>query len=211
MNTGLEKLIGVSLCLIFMNLGFILFAREVYSQIPTFIPILLFNLFISIDVGIRPRSMKKDESNRALAGGAFLSMPLVLLLPYLEYKVVTAHILSPLMVNWLSISGTVLLGVGGGCLLLSRIQIGKYGGPKIVIEETHQLVTRGMYRYIRHPIYLGFLGLFGGFSLAFGSFLMTFGICFILFLVFRGRIELEEKLLISTFGEEYLQYKKRTK
>jgi protein-S-isoprenylcysteine O-methyltransferase Ste14 len=194
-----------------MDLGFILFAREVFTQIPTLVPILLLNAFISVDIVIRPVSAKKDEYNRYIIAISFLSMPFVFILPYYEYKVITTQILSPLIINLISTVGTVLLALGGILLLLSRIQLGEYGGPRIVIEDKHKLITTGLYQFIRHPMYLGFLLLFFGYSLAFGSFVMTIMIFITFFLIFKTRMDIEERLLISEFGEEYLGYRERTK
>ena len=194
-----------------MNLGFILVAREVFSHFSMFVPILLLDVFISIDIVIRPVSAKKDEYRRSIIAVSFLSIPILFTLPYYEYKVLMVQILSPLIANWASIIGTVLLVLGGILLLLSRIQLGKYGGPKLVIEDKHQLITTGSYQYIRHPMYSGFLLLFFGYSLSFGSVIMTFTILVVFFLIFKNRMDIEEKLLISEFGEEYLVYMKRTK
>ena len=107
--------------------------------------------------------------------------------------------------------GIDIMTFGGLIALLSRIQIGKYGGPKITIEKSHQLITSGMYKHIRNPMYLGFLFLFLGYNLAFGSIISTCIVPASLFLIFRSRIILEEKLLIQSFEEEYVSYMKRTK
>lgn len=205
------KIIGVPLLIIFMNLGFILVAREVFSNLTTLVPILLLNVFICIDIIIRPISAKKDEYNRFIVTISFLSMPIWFTLPYYEFKVLMARILSPFVLNWVSIIGTVLLTLGGLLLLLNRIYLGKYGGPKLVIEEEHRLITTGLYQYIRHPMYSGFLLLFFGYSLSFGSIVITIAISVAFFLIFKTRMDIEEKLLISEFGEEYSSYIKRTK
>ena len=207
----IAKVIGVPLLVIFMDLGFILFAREVFTHLPTLVPILLLNVISSIDIVIRPVSAKKDEYNRSIMVIAFLSMPILLMLPYFEYKVITDQILSPSISNWTTMIGTALLMLGGILLLLSRFQLGKYGGPRIVIEDNHQLITTGVYQLVRHPIYLGFLLLFFGYSFTFGSIVLTIVISVAFFLIFKNRIDLEEKLLALEFGEEYLTYMKRTK
>jgi protein-S-isoprenylcysteine O-methyltransferase Ste14 len=81
----------------------------------------------------------------------------------------------------------------------------------ITIEDQHQLVTKGLYARIRHPIYLG--GLVGslGAGLAFRSVLVTGLSLLIFFRVFRHRMDAEEKLLENQFGNDYVLYKQRTK
>ncbi len=212
MNYKMKKIIGIPFLLIFINLGFILFESEVFKNPMRTIPILILNIFISIDILIRPISTKKDEHNRLIPVISFLSMPLIVLLPYLEFKLILDEI--TLLTHFsfhLFIIGVILSVMGGVILLLSRIQIGQYGGPKIVIEDRHQLITNGFYEHVRHPIYLGFLFLFFGYSLAFGSFLMTMLIFLFLFLIFNKRMEIEERLLIAEFGKKYELYLTRTK
>ena len=205
------KLMGVPVLFFFINLGFILFASEVFLALQTLFPILLLNAFISIDIVIRPISEKRDEYNRAILIISFLLMPLVFMLPYIEFILFTVQFLTPLMSFWSFIIGTVLLVLGGVLLILSRIQLGRYGGPRIVIEDKHQLITHGVYQFVRHPMYLGFLLLFFGYSLAFGSIVMSLVISISFFLIFKNRMDIEEKLLISEFGEEYLTYMEQTK
>ncbi len=211
MKSKIIRLFGVPILVIFLNSGFILFAGEVYTYFPTLIPILLLNTFISIDIVIRPKSVKKDEFKRSILMLSFLLLPIILFLPYQEYRILAYQILTPPIYYWTVITGTVLLFLGGVVLLISRIQLGKYGGPKIVIEENHQLITNGVYRFIRHPMYLGFLFIFFGYSLALGSIFMTNVICFIFLLIFKNRIDIEERLLLSKFGQEYMDYMERTK
>ncbi|MFX0206547.1 MAG: methyltransferase family protein [Candidatus Hodarchaeota archaeon] len=205
------RLLGIPLLVMFMDLAFILFAREVFTQLQTLVPIFLLNVFISIDIIIRPVSTKKDEYNRYIVASSFLLMPILFILPYYEFIVLNDQILSPLIINLISIIGSALMTLGGILLLMSRIQLGEYGGPKIVVEDKHKLITIGLYQFIRHPMYLGFLLLFFGYSLAFGSFIMTIVITFTFFLIFKNRMDIEERLLISEFGEEYLRYMERTK
>lgn len=205
------KLLGVPILVIFMNIGFILFAGEVFTFFPTLIPISLFSIIISLDIVIRPTSPKKDEYNRWILVISFLLLPLILFLPYYEYKIAIRDLIPPFLYSGIVITGTVFLFCGGIILLTSRIQLGKFGGPRIVIETNHRLITHGVYRFIRHPMYLGFLIIFFGYSLALGSFFITIVICFAFLLIFKNRIDIEERLLLLEFGDEYINYMERTK
>lgn len=211
MKSFIPKILGVPIFVIFINIGFILFAGEVYTYLPTLTPIFLINLIISLDIVIRPISPREDEYKRWILMISFLLLPIILFLPYYEYKLILQYVLTPFLYYWTVISGTLLLFCGGLILLTSRIQLGKYGGPRIVIETNHKLITNGIYRFIRHPMYLGFLIIFFGYSLALGSIFMTTLISFTFLLIFKGRIELEERILISEFGDEYMKYMERTK
>lgn len=193
-----------------MNLGFLTLEREVFLEMTTLVPIILIDAFVSIDIVIRPLSTKKDQFNRTIVIFSFLAFPLILLLPHLESKFSPLEPILYDLFNFHILIGVSLLITGGIILIISRIQLGGLGGTKIVIEDDHRLITDGMYKYIRHPIYFGFLLIFSGYSFAMGSIVMMILISIAFFLVFRKRMDIEENLLSEKFGDDFLEYKKRT-
>ena len=77
------------------------------------------------------------------------------------------------------------------------------------IQEDHQLITTGPYRFIRHPMYLGI------FIYTAGLMLISLDALVVLFLGFSifanyMRIPREEQMLIEEFGDEYIEYMKRS-
>ena len=75
-----------------------------------------------------------------------------------------------------------------------------------VIPEANLFVAKGVYRFIRHPIYVGIVFTHLGLFFACGS---TFGIVYTLVLIIPlnvFRAQLEEKALFSKFGERYRTY-----
>jgi protein-S-isoprenylcysteine O-methyltransferase Ste14 len=81
---------------------------------------------------------------------------------------------------------------------------------RLQIVEGHRLVKDGLYRHIRHPMYLGEIirdfGFVMIFSSLYGMLLVSAATVFLLF-----RIEIEEKMLIEAFSEEYREYQRNTK
>jgi len=74
----------------------------------------------------------------------------------------------------------------------------------------HKLITSGPYHLIRHPIYLG--GILFGLSIPMISdSLYGFVIMLIPIPIVLHRIRIEEKVLVSRFGQEYLEYARKTK
>ena len=78
-------------------------------------------------------------------------------------------------------------------------------------SSTHKLITHGIYAYMRHPAYCGWIIWVIGSQIILGNM-----ICLILFSVvtwkfFSERIPYEEKLLIDFFGNDYLLYRFRTR
>jgi len=77
------------------------------------------------------------------------------------------------------------------------------------LVEAHELVTGGPYRYIRHPSYLGMMLGLVGWALVFRSFVGLLAAVLGL-RVLNERIESEERMLASEFGDAYADYRRRT-
>lgn len=107
--------------------------------------------------------------------------------------------------------GCGLLVAGIALRIVSRWTLGKQFSAYVQTTENHRLVTRGIYRFIRHPAYLGSLCLLLGFPLCLGSagglgIAVLAGIPALLY-----RIRVEEMALREWFGDEYAQYQRRTR
>ena len=81
---------------------------------------------------------------------------------------------------------------------------------RLQLLDTHKLIQTGLYKYIRHPAYTGDISAQLGITFALNS---ISGFMIMLFIIpcFIYRISIEEKLLISRFKEEYIEYQKKTK
>ena len=76
--------------------------------------------------------------------------------------------------------------------------------------QSGKLVTTGIYSVTRHPIYTAFFFIFSGIlTTAHNLFMLGFTLFFYLYLVIFMRNR-EEKWLTKKFGQEYLEYAKRT-
>src|SRR5262249_49800246 len=89
------------------------------------------------------------------------------------------------------------------------VVMGRRFSALVAIQPGHQLQTTGIYRFVRHPSYLGALVALVGWALVFRS-----GLGVLIALVFGPvgvlRMNAEEKMLLSEFGEEYGAYRRRT-
>lgn len=105
--------------------------------------------------------------------------------------------------------GLALFLVGSVLRMAPVFVLGRRFSGLVAIQEGHELETGGLYRVIRHPSYLGLLlGLFG-WALVFRS---AIGVLVSLLLIppLVARINSEEALLESEFGERYAEYRRRT-
>jgi len=109
-----------------------------------------------------------------------------------------------------SIVGLTLFIVGLTTALVAHIKIGRFHSSTLVIREDHQLITHGIYRFTRHPIYLGVIMVCIGISVYASSLygLLTMSALIPIFLI---RIRIEERMLTEEFQDAYQKYKKATK
>jgi protein-S-isoprenylcysteine O-methyltransferase Ste14 len=78
------------------------------------------------------------------------------------------------------------------------------------IKKEHELITKDIYKHVRHPIYGGILFMVNGALIVAGSY--TFIIFFlVMLLVLESYALREEKLLAKHFGSKYVEYMKTTK
>jgi protein-S-isoprenylcysteine O-methyltransferase Ste14 len=106
--------------------------------------------------------------------------------------------------------GVSFLLLGLTLRVLARKALGKHFSYALRIINDHTLVKHGIYRYIRHPAYLGYLLFYFGVTLLFSSW---YGFLIMLLLIpcFLYRISIEEEMLVGRLGAEYQAYKKVSK
>ena len=90
----------------------------------------------------------------------------------------------------------------------SRLVLASDYCPAAAMDEPTRLVTRGPYRFIRHPIYSGTLVMALGFAIALWSNL--FFLALLTIPVFIWQIKREEKLLSGAFTDLWRRYRDRT-
>jgi protein-S-isoprenylcysteine O-methyltransferase Ste14 len=74
------------------------------------------------------------------------------------------------------------------------------------VLEDHELIRRGPYRIVRHPIYTGMFGLLLAASLAYGHWIGLLIASLVYCIGTIVRIRSEEKLLREQFGSAYEEY-----
>jgi len=111
----------------------------------------------------------------------------------------------------LALSGCLLALAGAALVLRSRGELGAAWSFVPKADAGTGLVTTGPYRLVRHPIYLGLAMIAMGEALVFGSWPACFIVVSGIVPTFAWRARAEEKVLSSTFGEPYEDYRQRTK
>ena len=160
--------------------------------------------------GIIPRSRRRgapiiyeDKSSRSLiALSTFLSLAIAFL--FASSGIASLP------------TGAFYIGIGlmiAGILLRqwSIAVLGRYFSRTVGVQEGQVVVDRGPYRLVRHPAYTGSLLTIVGL----GFVLQSWGAVLVLIaffgVAFGYRIHVEEGVLTSKLGDEYVAYTKRTK
>ena len=110
----------------------------------------------------------------------------------------------------MQIIGITLTGLGLVIAIVARKILADNWSSDVELKKDHKLITKGVYKYVRHPIYTGIdlMGL-GAIIVDQSLFVTFFYICMIIFLLFK--MKKEEALLLKHFPKEYPSYIKKTK
>ena len=150
------------------------------------------------------RSSALDTALRSLASVGLLVLPLLYVFtPWLEF----ADYWLPTWTGWV---GAVVFAAAVWLLWRTHADIGRNWSSTLQVGEGHTLITQGVYRHIRHPMYAAhWLWAFAQVLLlhnwiAGPALLVSFLPLYIL------RVPREEQMMIDHFGDEYRAYIKRT-
>ena len=113
----------------------------------------------------------------------------------------------PAWAGWL---GVLILTVGLFIFWRAHADLGLNWSPSLEIREKHELITRGIYGVIRHPMYASQWLVALAQPLLLQNWIAGFLnlLAFIPFYLLRVRAE--EQMMLDTFGTEYQDYRNRT-
>ena len=106
-------------------------------------------------------------------------------------------------------SGVVLVALGLGFAVWARVYLGRNWGMPMSLRAGHELVTRGPYAYVRHPIYTGILLALLGSTVALDPMWGWALVLFFAYFLYSARTE--ERMMAEQFPEAYAAYKARTR
>ncbi len=108
-----------------------------------------------------------------------------------------------------NIVGLAFIAVGLTIELIAQFTLRRFYSSTLVIRADHQLITHGIYRFTRHPIYLGAIMVLIGVPVFVSSLygLLTMSA---LIPIFLNRIRMEERMLTEEFGDAYQTYQEAT-
>ena len=189
---------------IYYNLVFFFFKPVIFTDIIYLIYILILYIAGSIDTILRPleKEKKEEEKYAMFIVFLFLANPFVFVLALVEHD-----ILFDTRLDVLSWVGLFIYFLAAIVIIMARVNLGKQGTGTLVVRENHELITTGLYKYLRHPMYSGTLLGVIGFALVSQSIFISLITFVLYFWIFNKRLIYEEDLFENTFGEKYQEYK----
>jgi protein-S-isoprenylcysteine O-methyltransferase Ste14 len=109
------------------------------------------------------------------------------------------------------VAGTICFVVGLWLFYRSHADLGTNWSITLEVRRQHTLVTQGVYRTIRHPMYLALLVFAVGQALVVPNWLIgpAYGVAMVLLVAFR--LGPEERMMLEEFGDSYRTYTATTK
>jgi len=140
----------------------------------------------------------------SLMSVGFLLPLLVAVVPVLRFATYPLHPLALAV-------GTLCVAVALWIFYRSHADLGTNWSTTLAIRAEQTLVTQGIYRRIRHPMYLAFLLHAVGETLVLPNWIAGPFYVLAVFLLCGFRVAPEERLMLEAFGREYEAYRARSK
>lgn len=155
--------------------------------------------------GIKEPDKKRDRSEGpyAVAFGFLLFIIFVpIAVGYARIGVLPSYLFYP---------GFAIALVGVAIASWGLLTLGRFHQGYVRVISGHQVVQKGPYHFVRHPMYSGELLVWIGLGLMVQSWVSLLIILVSSAIFYTRRIRIEERFLATELGDEYVHYMRRTK
>ena len=106
--------------------------------------------------------------------------------------------------------GIIILAMAVWLFWRSHADLGRNWSPSLELRERHELVTEGVYRSVRHPMYAS-MWLWGVAQALLLQNWIAGWVSLVMFMpLYLLRVPREERMMLDEFGEEYRAYMNHT-
>lgn len=150
------------------------------------------------------RADARDRLLIVTVGLSQIGLPAVLMLtPWLD----AAHYARPEALAWV---GALVMAGALWLFWRSHADLGASWSVTLELNANHRLVTQGVYRHIRHPMYASFFAMAIGQALLLNNWIAGSAALLAVGLLYIVRTPREERMMLESFGDEYRTYMRRT-
>ncbi len=172
----------------------------------------------TIYLSTRGLFMRQRAADRKVVSKATtLDWMLILILVVCQVILPTLLLFTPL-INWANYSvptafrllAIPIMVVGLWLFWRSHVDLGKCWSVTLKLNQGHELIVAGVYRYMRHPMYSSFFLLAISQAFLLNNWLAGGAAFPAVALLYLIRVPSEETMMIEHFGDEYLCYRQKT-
>jgi protein-S-isoprenylcysteine O-methyltransferase Ste14 len=167
-----------------------------------------FGVIWLLSAGLSKRTARAQSAgSRFLQGGLAASGFIVLFDPIPLGPLDDPFLPDLAICHW---AGFAITLAGLSIAVWARFILGRNWSATITIKQDHEMVRRGPYAIVRHPIYFGATLAMFGTAIFFGTFRGLVAVA----LTFAGwwlKSQMEEAFLLQQFGPQYREYQRQVK
>lgn len=164
-------------------------------------------VWVSSAFFVKP-TIQRQSPIGTLATFAFLTLTFMLLLRKIPWWGINTRIWP--VIRELRVLACIITFGGLAVSIWSRLSLGANWSATVTYREGHELIERGPYRFVRHPMYTGFLLMISGTVVNLGN-TSGFAALTVGVLGTWWKLRQEESLLEERFPNRYSGYRSRTK
>jgi len=112
--------------------------------------------------------------------------------------------------DWLAWAGVALFAFAIYLLWKSHYDLGRNWTVIIALRQKHELITKGVYKYLRHPMYSAHLLWAIAQIMILHNWIAGYSFLIVQIPFYLIRIRNEEKMMIEQFGSAYTSYMEKT-
>ena len=104
-----------------------------------------------------------------------------------------------------AVAGALLAWAAAAFAVWAKLTLGRWFSASFAVKQDHELVTRGPYAIVRHPMYTALVALGLGLAIAWDSW-VTVGFALLYAVPFSMHTAIEEQMLAAHFGVAWREY-----
>ncbi len=115
-----------------------------------------------------------------------------------------------ILADWVGWFGAILFVLAIWLLWRSHVDLGRNWTPTLGIRDDHQLVTDGVFKYVRHPMYAAHILWAIATALMLHNWIAGYSLLVVFVPQYLSRVNAEEQMMLEHFGEQCESYIQRT-
>jgi len=108
--------------------------------------------------------------------------------------------------KWFGFPATMLYGFGIWLFFRAHADLGRFWSPGLEIKPDHELITTGVFTWVRHPMYAAFAAIAVAQVFMLQNWIVGPAFLLLAMPFYLNRVKREERQLIRHFGDEYRNY-----